>query len=58
MNIRETVNVGPDLRMSKAASARFSGPPKVISGVEAVVPVSGLALELPMAEIYAGIATG
>jgi hypothetical protein len=33
-------------------------PPKVISGVEEIIPVSGLMLELPMAEIYAGINFG
>jgi hypothetical protein len=41
-----------------STSARFGGPPKVISGAEGVVVVGGLVLELPMAEIYAGIATG
>jgi Uma2 family endonuclease len=38
-------------------SALFGGP-KVISGAENVIPVSGLMLELPMAEIYAGVETG
>jgi Uma2 family endonuclease len=41
-----------------STSSRFSGAPKVISGAEDVIPVSGLVLELPMAEIYAGIQTG
>lgn len=40
-----------------STSARFGGPPKVISGAEDVIPVSGLRLELPMVDIYAGIAT-
>jgi Uma2 family endonuclease len=41
-----------------STSARFGGAPKVISGAEDVIPVSGLMLELPIAEIYAGIQTG
>ncbi len=40
-------------RMS--TSAQFSAGPKVISGTEAVIRLSGLQLELPMADIYAGI---
>jgi Uma2 family endonuclease len=36
----------------------FAPGPQVISGGEAVVSVAALKLELPMAEIYAGIKTG
>ncbi len=38
-------------------SDRFGGPMKVISGAEEVIPVTGLNIALPMAEIYAGIET-
>lgn len=41
-------------RMS--TSAQFAPGPKVISGADAVIPVSGLRLELSMADVYAGIA--
>jgi hypothetical protein len=36
-------------------SVPFAPAPKVISGTEAVIPVAGLQLELPMADIYAGL---
>jgi Uma2 family endonuclease len=38
-----------------STSAQFAPGPRVISGAEAALPVSGLHLELPMADIYAGI---
>ena len=38
-------------------SVPFAPVPKVISGNEAVIPIAGLQLELPMAEIYAGVET-
>jgi Uma2 family endonuclease len=41
-----------------STSAQFGAGPKVISGAEAVIRVDGLRLELPMADIYAGIETG
>lgn len=41
----------------RSTSAQFAPGPKVISGAEAAVPMRGLELELPMAEIYAGIKT-
>jgi len=36
-------------------SAQFASEPEVISGAEAVIPVGALHLELPMADIYAGV---
>jgi Uma2 family endonuclease len=41
-----------------STSVSFAPVPKVISGAEAVIPVAGLQLELPMAGIYAGLETG
>jgi Uma2 family endonuclease len=41
-----------------STSAQFAPGPKVISGADAVIPVNGLQLELPMADIYAGIEAG
>jgi Uma2 family endonuclease len=41
-----------------STSAPFSPGPKVISGAEAVIPIGGLQLELPVADIYAGTETG
>jgi Uma2 family endonuclease len=41
-----------------STSAQFAPAPKVISGADAVIPVSGLQLELPMANIYAGVELG
>jgi Uma2 family endonuclease len=41
-----------------SAPVPFAPVPKVISGSEAVIPVAGLQLELPMAEIYAGVEAG
>jgi Uma2 family endonuclease len=38
-----------------STSAQFAPAPKVIFGADAVIPVSGLQLELPMARIYAGV---
>jgi Uma2 family endonuclease len=38
-----------------STSAQFAPGPKAISGADAVIPVSGLQLELSMADIYAGI---
>jgi Uma2 family endonuclease len=38
-----------------STSAKFAPAPKVISGADAVIPVGGLQLELPMADVYAGI---
>jgi hypothetical protein len=46
------------VRARTSTSAPFTPGPKVISGADAVIPVGGLRLELPMAEIYAGVATG
>jgi Uma2 family endonuclease len=40
-----------------STSARFAPVPKVISGAGALIPVDGLQLELPMADIYAGVET-
>jgi Uma2 family endonuclease len=39
-------------------AAPFAPGPKVISEAEAIIPVAGLRLELPMADIYAGTETG
>jgi Uma2 family endonuclease len=41
-----------------STSAQFTPAPKVISGADAVIPVNGLQLELPMADIYAGMEAG
>jgi Uma2 family endonuclease len=41
-----------------STSAPFAPGPKPISGAEAVIPISGLQLELPVADIYAGTETG
>jgi Uma2 family endonuclease len=38
-----------------STSAPFASGPNVISGAEAVIPIGGLQLELPVADIYAGI---
>jgi Uma2 family endonuclease len=38
-----------------STSVPFAPVPKVIEGVEVVIPVAGLQLELPMVEIYAGL---
>jgi Uma2 family endonuclease len=38
-----------------STSAQFAPGPKVISGADAAIPVGGLELELPMADVYAGI---
>jgi Uma2 family endonuclease len=38
-----------------STSAQFIAGPDVISGVAALIPVSGLQLELPMTDIYADI---
>jgi Uma2 family endonuclease len=43
-------------RMS--ASAQFASGPKVISGPAAIITVGALQLELPMADIYAGVEIG
>ena len=40
------------------AAEHFTAGPRVISGNEAVLRIAELKLELPMAEIYAGIKTG
>ena len=40
-----------------STSAQFAPVPKVISGAEALIPVAGLQLELPIADIYAGVET-
>jgi Uma2 family endonuclease len=40
------------------ATAEFAPGPTVISETEAIIRVDALQLELPLAEIYAGIATG
>jgi Uma2 family endonuclease len=40
-----------------STSVPFAPVPKVISGAESVIPVAGLQLELPMADIYAGLAS-
>jgi len=39
-------------------STDFAPGPKVVSGAEAAISIAALELELPMAEIYAGIKTG
>jgi hypothetical protein len=36
--------------------APFAPAPKVISGVEAFIHVGGLQLEVPMADVYRGVA--
>jgi Uma2 family endonuclease len=38
-----------------STSAQFASEPEVISGAEAVISIGALRLELPMADIYAGI---
>jgi Uma2 family endonuclease len=38
-----------------STSALFASGPKVISGVEAFIPIGGLQLELPMANVYRGV---
>ena len=40
-----------------STSASFAPGPKPISGAEAVIPIGGLQLELPLADIYAGTET-
>jgi Uma2 family endonuclease len=40
------------------ASAEFAPGPAVIAGTEAIIGIAALQLELPLAEIYAGIETG
>jgi len=40
------------------AATHFTPGPQVISGTEAVIRVAAMQLELPMADIYAGIKTG
>jgi Uma2 family endonuclease len=40
------------------ATAQFAPGPPVIAGTEAIIRVAALQLELPLAEIYAGIETG
>jgi Uma2 family endonuclease len=40
------------------ATAEFAPGPAVISGAEAIIHIAALQLELPLAEIYAGIKTG
>jgi Uma2 family endonuclease len=37
-------------------SAPFAAVPKVISGVESLIPVGGLQLDVPMADVYRGVA--
>jgi hypothetical protein len=37
-----------------STSAPFAPGPKPVSGAQAVIPIAGLQLELPMADIYAG----
>jgi hypothetical protein len=41
-----------------STSAQFAPAPKVISADDAVIPVSGLQLELPLVNIYAGVELG
>jgi Uma2 family endonuclease len=41
-----------------STSEQFVRGPKVISGIETVVPVGGLQIELPIADIYTEIETG
>jgi Uma2 family endonuclease len=41
-----------------STSTPFASGPKVISGAEEVIPVGGLQIELPLADIYAGVEIG
>jgi Uma2 family endonuclease len=45
----------PKARVWERDGAGFPAVPRVIAGAEAVIPVAKLRIELPLAEIYAGI---
>ena len=43
---------------TRRAADAFAPGPAVIAGTEAIIRVAALQLELPLAEIYAGVPTG